>query len=92
MPYPKPVPGLIIRYSYLWREEYATGHDEGTKDRPCAVILTLQTVADEFQVFVLPITHTPPTNPDDGLEIPKATKQRLGLDNQQSWIVLTEAN
>jgi hypothetical protein len=42
--------------------------------------------------YVLPITHTPPLNDEDGIEIPAATKQRLRLDAQQSWIITTELN
>lgn len=41
---------------------------------------------------VLPITHTPPADPADAIEIPVAVKARLRLDNQRSWIVLTESN
>lgn len=41
---------------------------------------------------VLPITHTPPRDPGEAVEIPAATKQRLGLDDQRSWIMLTESN
>lgn len=92
MAYPKPVPGLVIRYAYLWRDDYLKGRDEGVKDRPCAIILALDTRDDEIQVIVLPITHTPPNDPDDALEIPAETRRRLGLDEQQSWIILTEAN
>ena len=29
---------------------------------------------------------------DVGSEIPSATKRRLGLDDQRSWVILTEAN
>ena len=45
-------------------------------------------------VTVLPVTHTPPTRSDADLavEIPADTKRRLGLDDDRSWIVLTEAN
>ncbi|MER8589930.1 plasmid maintenance toxin (PemK-like), partial [Mesorhizobium sp. M1338] len=43
-------------------------------------------------VRVLPITHTPPSNPDDAIEIPAAVKLRLRLDGERSWIVLTESN
>jgi hypothetical protein len=64
------------------------------KDRPCAVVLLLQNEEDEDIVTVLPITHTPPAKSDAALaiEIPAATKRRLGLDDDRSWIVLTEAN
>ena len=43
-------------------------------------------------VRVLPVTHTPPTDLADALEIPTLTKERLGLDSARSWVVLTEAN
>ena len=61
MPLPKPVPGLVIRYSYLWHSEHLEGREEGQKDRPCAIIASIQ--ADESgnpRVLVLPVTHSPP--------------------------------
>jgi len=42
--------------------------------------------------YASPITHTPPERPDDAIEIPTATKQRLGLDTERSWIVISEVN
>ena len=92
MPLPVPASGLVIRYSYLWQSEHERGQEEGVKDRPCAVILvTRQSDGDEI-VTVLPVTHTPPQNLALAVEIPGPTKQRLGLDSERSWIVLTEAN
>ena len=68
------------------------GIEEGSKDRPCSVIL-VTTESDKSQVVtVLPITHTPPNDPAFAVEIPTATKKRLGLDDDRSWIVVTEAN
>lgn len=46
----------------------------------------------EQEVMVLPITHSAPQHVADAIEIPPATKQRLGLDSERSWIVITEAN
>jgi hypothetical protein len=46
----------------------------------------------EWNVLVLPITHSPPPNPADAIEIPTETKKRLGLDADRSSIVITEAN
>jgi hypothetical protein len=43
-------------------------------------------------VTVLPVTHSPPSDPATAVEIPQGTKQRLGLDDERSWVVLTEAN
>lgn len=92
MAFPQPVPGLVIRYSYLWLEEHRKGHEEGVKDRPCAIILVAQDDDGENRVTVLPVTHSPPSDPALALEIPAETKRRLGLDDTRSWVVLTEAN
>ena len=37
-------------------------------------------------------THAPPPDPFFALEIPHVTKQRLGLDAERSWVMLSEAN
>jgi hypothetical protein len=90
--FPAPVPGLVIRYSYLWASEHARGQEEGVKDRPCAVVLTSTDEAGGPIVTVLPISHTSPSNPLLAVEIPAATKRRLGLDDDRSWVLLAEAN
>lgn len=89
---PQPVSGLVIRYAYLWRDDYLKGMEEGVKDRPCAVILVTTNENGEQLVTVLPVTHSPPSNPELAVEIPHQTKLRLGLDDERSWIILTEAN
>jgi hypothetical protein len=90
--FPEPVPGLVIRYSYLWAQEHKRGQEEGVKDRPCAVILVTVNQADEQMVTVLPISHSRPADPDLAVEIPALIKRRLNLDDERSWVVLTEAN
>jgi hypothetical protein len=92
VPFPEPVPGLVIRYSYLWAEEYGGGREEGVKDRPCAIILVSTEDRGEPVVTVLPVTHAPPADLELSVEVPAATKRRLGLDDERSWVVLTEAN
>jgi len=90
---PEPIPGLIIRYSYLWYREHLQGRDEGQKDRPCAIVAALR--KDEHgdtHVLVLPITHSPPDHPTLAIEIPAKTKERLNLDDARSWIVISEWN
>lgn len=92
MTWPSPQPGLVIRYSYLWDREAQEGREEGVKDRPCAVVLALRDDDGTTQVYVLPITHTAPTRSIDALEIPAPVKERLGLDGERSWVVVSEAN
>lgn len=82
----------MIRYSYLWRSDYLRGQEEGQKDRPCAIVLVVKDELARSRVTVLPITHLPPSRPGEAVEIPADTKQRLGLDEERSWVVLTEAN
>jgi hypothetical protein len=92
MTFPTPVQGLVIRYSYLWRAEHLRGQEEGAKSHPCAVILVTTTEGGVQVATVLPITHTPPADNRLAVEIPYTTKQRLGLDAERSWVVLSEAN
>jgi hypothetical protein len=87
-----PQPGQVIRYAYLWWNEARLGRTDGTKDRPCGIVLTRLTRAGRTAVYVLPITHTPPLDEEDGIEVPQATKRRLGLDSERSWIITTELN
>ena len=87
-----PEPGDVIRYAYLWGREARAGRIEGVKDRPCAVVLSVVRSNEETQIVVAPITHAPPGAADEAIEIPFATKQRLGLDDERSFIVTTEVN
>jgi len=92
MDIPAPKPAQVIRYAYLWADEHEAGREEGTKDRPVAIVLTLEDVSDSTRVAVLPITHTPPHAATDAIEIPAAIKRHLGLDDDRSWIILDEMN
>ena len=91
--WPKPEPGLVIRYAYLWRREQEAGREEGAKDRPCAIVLALVGQEDDqSRVVVLAVTHTPPQPPTEGVELPASVKRRLGLDEERSWVIVSEAN
>jgi len=89
---PEPTPGLVIGYAYLWRDEALSGADEGRKDRPCVIVLSVRAAAGETVVTVAPITHTPPIDLAIAIEIPAATKARLGLDDRRSWIIAGDLN
>jgi hypothetical protein len=93
VPLPVPVPGLVIRYGYLWHSEHLAGREEG-KDRPCAIVAALRPVDDagETRVLVLPVTHSPPAQAALAIEIPARVKERLRLDAERSWVVLSEWN
>ena len=92
MAQPPPQPGQVIRYGYLWWNETRAGREHGAKDRPYGIVLTRILKSGNTVAYVLPITHSPPLNNEDGIEIPQATKRRLGLDAERSWIITTELN
>jgi hypothetical protein len=77
---PRPVSGLVISYSYLWEAEYRTGREEGTNDRPCAVVIATRAEDGDIVVTVAPVTHSPPGRTQDGVELPADVKRILGLD------------
>ncbi len=91
MRYPDPKPGLIIRYAYLWNEQAKRGQQEGLKDRPC-LILDVDEKPGRRIVSVLPITRNVQHGFTKPVEIPHRTIARLGLRENQQWIVTTEGN
>lgn len=74
MSFPEPEPGLVIRYGYLWLREHRQGREEGSKDRPGAIVLH----ADDNRVVVVAVTHRPPDDPSSTLEFYVAVKNILG--------------
>ena len=83
---------MMIRHSDRWASEAAPGREEGSKDRPCAIVIIVRKASDETFVRVLPVTHSPPRNADAALELPGWLTRYLGLDRERSWIVLDESN
>jgi hypothetical protein len=93
MPIPTPEPGLVISYAYVWDYEAQGGQEEGRKDRPCVIALAVERQpGGETLVTVLPVTHRPPDIAAEAVEIPRAVKQQLGLDDDRSWVVVSEGD
>jgi hypothetical protein len=93
LPIPHPEPGLVIPYAYLWRHEHRKGLEEGLKNRPCVIVLTVRSEkSGTTRVTVAAITHTPPAKDGEAIELPPRVKQALGLDDERSWVVLDEVN
>ena len=90
MALPTPAPGLIVSYAYLWHLQREEGLTEGTKDRPCAIVVATEDEDGDTLVYVAPLTHTHPAGA--AIEIPQSVKRRLGLDSDRSWIITSELN
>ena len=91
MSLPTPLPGLVIRYSYLWADDAAAGREDGDKDRPAAIVMSVAHPG-VTRVYVLAITHSAPTAGTEAMEIPHAVSRAAGLDAARSWVVLSEFN
>ena len=94
---PKPAPGMVIHYSYLWNREAVEGKQEGLKDRPCVVIGVLPPKQEGAKpdVLVAAITHSEPMNVAENarfIEIPTEEKKRLGMDDLPSYVCCSEVN
>jgi hypothetical protein len=83
---------MVIAYSYLWAVEARRGGEEGRKDRPCVIVLSIEQRGGETNVVVAPVTHTRPDSPKGRVALPLSTKQRLGLDDEPSWIGTDDLN
>lgn len=90
--FPAPRPAQILRYAYLWRDEADAGAEEGVKTRPVVVVVVTVMEDDQQRVIVAPVTHTPPQDPRDAIEMPAATCARVGLDEYPQWIIAAEVN
>lgn len=92
MPLPELTVGLIVRYEYLWARR-AGNADTAEKDHPACVVMTYR-IDDRPEDFViyLPISHTPPRDGEEGIELPDAVKTRAGLDHGRQWILISECN
>jgi hypothetical protein len=90
---PVPLPGLIIRYRYLWADDAAAGAEEGDKERPASIVMAAgRPGTNAARVFVLPITHTKPAQDTEAMEIPASVCRSAGLDAGHSWVILSEFN
>ncbi|MFL6863484.1 MAG: type II toxin-antitoxin system PemK/MazF family toxin [Allosphingosinicella sp.] len=89
---PRPEPGLVVCYNYLWRHERDHGADEGRKSRPC-LVLSVERLADGRQrVLVCAITHAAPRPDAFVVEVPPRVARAIALDDDRHWIVLDEVN
>jgi hypothetical protein len=83
MKFPIPKSGLVVRYSFLWSNEKAKGAIEGSKDRPCAIVVAVKRTADgDIDTIVAPI-HT-------GLQkiAPLPSKFRPRLAGVSAWTAI----
>jgi hypothetical protein len=82
---------LVFRYDYLRNQEAAAGRDQG-KERPACVVAVSDSATIPRFVVILPITHRASSGDTVGIEIPAKVRQAIGLDDAQSWVIVSEHN
>lgn len=91
MALPKPEPGLVVRYDYLWAREAAKGLRHG-KERPACLIVTYERGDAGVDAILVAITHSRPTGDTVGVEIPPSVRKLLNLDDEPCWAIVSEYN
>lgn len=88
----KPASGDVWRYDYLWHWQANAGETEGRKTRPITFVAAMPGKNGQTNLFILPITSSPPASDRKALEIPQIERRRAGLDDFPLWIMLDEFN
>jgi hypothetical protein len=91
MAVPKPEPGLVVRYDYLWAREADAGLRHG-KERPACLIVAYERGDAGIEAILVAITHRRPTGDTVGIEIPSRVRTLLGLDHEPCWVIVSEYN
>jgi hypothetical protein len=86
---PQVEPGLVIRYSFLWRHEADKGTLEGAKDRPVLVVVL---VSNGQEGLVAPITTKASKDKATDIEMPASVAKHLGLGIAPCWITIDTLN
>jgi hypothetical protein len=92
VPLPELTPGLVVRYEYLWARR-AEEADTADKEHPACVVATFRRMGGSADfVIYLPISHTPPSPDQEGIELSDRAKSKAGLDSRRQWILVSECN
>jgi hypothetical protein len=89
LPLPELTIGLVVRYEHLWARRAETAD----KDHPACIVVTYRVEGrpEDFVIY-LPISHSPPQDEEEGVELPDAVKARAGLDARPQWVLISECN
>ena len=89
---PKLQHGLVLNYDFLFRDRYERGIKDAPYPHPCVVFHIGRGGEGKTQVYVAPISHSPPAQGVAAVEIPERDAQRLGLDARRQWLKTHELN
>jgi hypothetical protein len=87
-------PGDVILYPYRWTHEVQRRRAaDGSKVRPCGVVVAVVTAAGRTHVLLAAISSKPPMADQVAISLPEIERRRAGLDaSREAWIYVSEAN
>jgi hypothetical protein len=90
---PEPQVGMVINYEYIWARQFKDGFkpEDRVKVRPCAILAVVEG-KDDVTVYVSPMTHTAPYQPERSIKLSDDTSARLRMDCNNSWLMVDEVN
>ena len=93
MTLPKPCPGLVVGYDFLFREQADAGMENASKPHPAAIVIVAKQEI-QTRVSLVAISHSPPS-PEHArhyLKLRPAECVQMGLDSGDHWINLRDIN
>jgi len=93
MALPKPRPGLVIGYDFLYREQANAGMENPGKPHPAAIIIVASKDV-QTRVSLIAISHSPPSPSEIGhyLKLTPVECREMGLDSKDHWVNLRDFN
>ena len=93
MALPTPVPGLVIGYEFLFREDHAAGRENANRPHPCAIIIVTEDGPHQ-RVRVVAISHAPPSPSAAAhhMQLTPAECRQIGQDHADHWVNLRDIN
>lgn len=89
----RPEGGDVWSFDYLWRWQHERGETEGRKPRPTVFVACVRDASGRTNLFILPITKTPPGTDRLAVEIPPLERARAGLEaDLRLWVMVDEYN
>lgn len=87
-------PGEVILYPYRWaREAVADRSAEGSKERPCGVVVAAVAATGRTHLLLVAISSKAPQADQEAIMLPEIERRRAGLDlHREAWIYVSEAN
>lgn len=93
MTLPDPVPGLVVGYDFLFREQAESGMENASKPHPAAIVLVVENEG-RTRTGLVAISHSAPSRENAAfyMKLRPDECREIGLDAGDHWINLRDIN